>query len=427
MQFAADELAGNYGAVVDRVFTSALIGFSASMTEKAADLLSRDERVLYVEEDAYAFSSTTQINATWGLDRIDQRLYPLDTVYNYASTGLGVNAYIIDSGIRTTHQDFGGRAFNTVDFANDGQNGHDCFGHGTHVAGTVGSATYGVAKDVRLHSIRVISCDGSTSLSKILSAVDWVAANRVLPAVANISITLSGPSGVLDSAITTAIAGGVTFSIAAGNFGVDACNYSPGRTPNALTVGSAVTNAGQDVRMGYSNFGPCVDTFAPGNGIVSLSNGDDVSSRVMKGTSMAAPHVAGVAALYLQNNPAASPATVAQLIKDGATTGTVINFDGTPTSPNKMLYSWIGGAPYASVSGRVLRANGRGIARTYITATDENGSTVESLTNAFGYYSFAALPVGRSYVFAASHKMHSFEPRIIVLEDNLLGLDFTPL
>jgi len=339
---ASFELAGTYGANIDSLYKDALYGFAGEMSEKTATELSRDKRVKYVEEDAYISGSSLQSNATWGLDRIDQRGLPINTSYQYTSTGAGVHAYILDSGIRTTHQDFNGRASVGADFIGDGQNGNDCYGHGTHVAGTVGSTTYGVAKGVSLHAVRVLGCDGGGSVSGLISGVNWVTSNRILPAVANISITLSGPSTSLDTAVNNSISSGVTYTTAAGNFGMDACNFSPGRNPNIITVGASMVSGLNDFRPGFSNFGPCVDLFAPGHTIMSLSHGDDVSLRAMHGTSMAAPHVAGVAALYLQTHPSASAATVSQAITDGATTGTITNIDAT--SPNKELYTWIGGS-----------------------------------------------------------------------------------
>jgi subtilisin family serine protease len=334
------QVAGDYAANIDHIYDSAINGFSAEMSETSARALSTDPRISYVEEDAVGTVTAEQSAAPWGLDRIDQRGLPLSTSFQYAATGAGVHAYVIDSGIRITHQQFGGRAFNSVDVTNDGQNGNDCNGHGTHVAGIVGSATYGVAKNVNLHSVRVVRCDGTAYISDVLAGVNWVTANHVAPAVANISLIFSGPSSTLDNAITSSITSGVTYTIAAGNFNQNACNFSPGRTPNALTVGSIDSN---DARPGYSNQGPCLDLYAPGNGITSLSNGDDVSARVMSGTSMAAPHVAGVAALYLESHPSAQPAAVSQEIMNATTSGVVWNVDGI--SANKLLYSPLGNAP----------------------------------------------------------------------------------
>jgi subtilisin family serine protease len=331
------ELNSFYAGKIDRQFTNAIKGYSVEMSAREAFNLSQDARVKYIEEDAEVFASATQTGATWGLDRIDQRAIPFDGNYNYAPSGTGVHAYIIDTGIRVTHQDFGGRAVADFDAFNDGQNGIDCNGHGTHVAGTVGSSTYGVAKNVTLHAVRVMNCSAQGSVSSIVAGVDYVTRNHASPAVANISLGASGISSTLDSAVANSIASGVTYSIAAGNSNVDACNYSPSRVTNAITVG-ATTSA--DWRAGWSNFGSCVDIFAPGFQIVSTSLASDNATTTMSGTSMASPHVAGVAALYLEANPTASPATVASSILGSATTSLVGNITGT-NSPNLLLYSLV--------------------------------------------------------------------------------------
>ena len=264
---------------------------------------------------------------SWGLDRIDEGVKLLNNTYTYASTGEGVHVYIIDSGIRTSHVDFEGRA--TADFSliNDGYGATGCNFHGTHVAGTVGGASAGVAKKVRLHSVRVLDCNAMGTVGGVVAGIDWVIANRVMPAVINLSIT-AGASQFFVDAVDRAVAAGITVVAAAGNNGADACDYSPANAPNALSVGSTTM---ADIASAYSNQGPCVDIMAPGQFIGSASNADDVSFLYSNGTSMAAPHVTGVAALYLGKNPLAEPTVVRRQILESATPGALSGLEmGTP-------------------------------------------------------------------------------------------------
>jgi len=318
------------------VYSSALNGFAATLSDAQLEKLRTHPSVAYIEQDARVALTTTQSGATWGLDRIDQRDRPLNGTYTYTPTGAGVRAYIIDTGIRFAHNEFGGRAVTGYD-AVDGGAADDCNGHGTHVAGTVGGATYGVAKGVTLVGVRVLDCAGNGTNSGVIAGMDWVANNRVLPAVANMSLG-GGASTAVDDALNRMHNRGVTVVVAAGNSGANACNESPGRAPNAVTVGSTTST---DARSSFSNWGTCVDVFAPGSSITSAWYNSNTATQTIDGTSMAAPHVAGVAALYLQGNTAALPVDVASAIINTSTTGKVTS-PGTG-SPNRLLFSLLSG------------------------------------------------------------------------------------
>ncbi len=335
---AAEELARAHGARITHIYEAALKGFSAELPEAAAQAIARNPNVAYVEQDSEVSIDTTQSGATWGLDRIDQRNLPLNGSYTYNTTASNVHAYIIDTGIHTSHNDFGGRASIGVDEIGDGQNGQDCNGHGTHVSGTVGGATYGVAKAVRLVAVRVLNCSGSGTNSGVIAGVNWVAANAIHPAVANMSLG-GGASQALDDAVNGAINSGVTFSIAAGNSNTDACTTSPARVAAAITV--AATDS-TDTRASFSNYGTCVDIFGPGVNITSDWYSSNTATNTISGTSMATPHTTGVSALYLSLNTSATPASVASALTSNATSG-VVKSPGTG-SPNRLLYElFIGG------------------------------------------------------------------------------------
>jgi subtilisin family serine protease len=319
------------------VYTAALNGFSAELNQGQLNALQHNPNVAYIEQDQEVQASTTQTGATWGLDRIDQRSRPTDGNYNYTPTGAGVHAYIIDTGILLGHTQFTGRIGNGYDAVTTGGNANDCNGHGTHVAGTVGGTTYGVAKQVTLHPVRVLNCQGSGTNAGVIAGMDWVANNRQFPAVANMSLG-GGASTAVDDAVNRMHNAGVTVVVAAGNENQNACNVSPSRAANAITVGSTTST---DARSSFSNYGTCVDVFAPGSSITSAWYTSTTATNTISGTSMASPHVAGVAALYLSDNTSALPSAVASAITSTATTG-VVTSAGTG-SPNLLVYSLLSG------------------------------------------------------------------------------------
>lgn len=330
----AGELTRSRGGKVGRVFQHALRGFTLKATAEQARQVAADPDVAFVEQDRVISIAADQVNPpSWGLDRVDQRRLPLNSVYSYGATADNVRAYIIDTGILTTHSDFGGRASHGWDFVDNDNNATDCNGHGTHVAGTVGGSSYGVAKGVRLIGVRVLNCSGNGTISGVIAGIDWVTANAVKPAVANMSLG-GNASAAIDAAVANSINSGVTYAVAAGNSGANACNYSPARTPAAITVGATTST---DARAGYSNYGSCLDIFAPGSSITSAWHTGTTARNTINGTSMASPHVAGAAALYLAANPSASPAQVRNAIVGSGTTGVVGN--PGPSSPNVLLYT----------------------------------------------------------------------------------------
>jgi subtilisin family serine protease len=334
----AAQAVARLGGEVDHVYTAALTGFAVTLPTSVAGRLSTLPGVASVEQDRPVQLAATQTSATWGLDRLDQRALPLSGSFSYAATGAGVTAYVIDTGIRFDHGDLGGRAVSGYD-AVDGGSADDCNGHGTHVAGTVGGTRSGVAKGVRLVGVRVLDCAGSGTNAGVIAGIDWVTANHAAgaPAVANMSLG-GGVSTAVDAAVSRSIADGVTYAVAAGNGdarGVpqDACGGSPSRVPAALTVGATDRT---DAPAPFSNYGSCVDLFAPGVGITSDWYTTTTATNTISGTSMATPHVAGVAALYLQGHPAATPATVSAAVL-GATTKDRVNT--TRTAANDLLFS----------------------------------------------------------------------------------------
>jgi len=342
----ARRLAAQHGTDTLATWTAAIKGFAVRIPDQAVDALRKNPNVKSIEQDAVVGveGSGTQSAAPWSLDRLDQLRMPLNGTYSYASDGAGVNVYIIDSGVRTTHRDLAGRAFGAFTAIADGNGTDDCLGHGTGVADVVAGSTYGVAKAAKVYAVRVVDCSGNSAYSALVSGIDWVTKNRVLPAVANVSIAGS-TSSTVNTAVENSIAAGVVYTVAAANYSADACNYSPASARSALTVAASTRDitSSYDVQASYSNYGPCVDLYAPGSAIRSATNTSDTATTVWSGTSFASPHVAGVAALYLSANPSASPSQVASAILGSAGTN-LVGSAGAGT-PNLLLQSGVvGGA-----------------------------------------------------------------------------------
>ncbi len=316
----AASLAGVHKGTLKHIYKSALKGFAVQhISDAAATAIAADARVERVEADQVMSAVGSESPATWGLDRIDQSALPLNNTYDYSNDGTNVTVYIIDTGINFGHVDFGGRASKGVDEVTVGGSAADCNGHGTHVSGTVGGATYGVAKNVRLVAVRVLNCQGSGTTSGVIAGIDWVTANRVLPAAANMSLG-GGLSTTLNQAVARAVSAGVTFAVAAGNSTANACGSSPSSEPSAITVGATDINDGFAY---FSNYGSCVDINAPGVNITSDWYSSNTATNTISGTSMATPHVAGAAALYLSANPDATPSQVNAALTANATSGAV--------------------------------------------------------------------------------------------------------
>ncbi|MEV5969290.1 S8 family serine peptidase [Streptomyces sp. NPDC051921] len=327
-------VATKFGAKIKRTYTAALNGYSVELSEAQAKKLAADPAVESVSQNrVFHIDGTQPSPPSWGLDRIDQKALPLNQSYTYPDTaGQGVTAYIIDTGVRITHGDFGGRAsygYDAIDNDNTAQDGH---GHGTHVAGTVAGNSYGVAKKAKIVGVRVLDNSGSGTTEQVVAGIDWVTQNAVKPAVANMSLG-GGVDTVLDDAVRRSIASGVTYAVAAGNETDNANNHSPARVSEAITVGATTST---DAKASYSNYGSLLDLFAPGSSIKSSWNTSDTATNTISGTSMATPHVAGAAALYLADNPTASPSAVATALVNAATPN-VVTSPGTG-SPNRLLY-----------------------------------------------------------------------------------------
>ncbi|WP_337080526.1 S8 family peptidase [Acinetobacter pittii] len=332
----AQGIAKQHGGKVLQTYDAVLKGFAIYLPDVAStafvEAMKKNPKVVSVENDTIMkIDATTQSNPDWGLDRIDQKNLPLDSAYSYLQTGSGTTAYIVDTGILSTHQQFSGRVLSGYTAISDGNGTNDCHGHGTHVAGTVGGSTYGVAKNVSLVPIRILGCDGSGASSNVIAGLDWILKNGKKPAVVNMS--LGGDANTsLDSAVENLFNNGYVMVVAAGNSNTDACSSSPARVSKAITV--AATDS-TDTRASYSNYGSCVDIFAPGSQINSSWIGSNTATKVLNGTSMATPHVAGVVAEMLQSTPTATPQTISNNLLNQASNNVVKNPSG---SPNRLLY-----------------------------------------------------------------------------------------
>jgi subtilisin family serine protease len=361
------------GGTVENVYSEALAGFSATLSASQVRELRADDRVRSVTPDGRVHSTASQTRPTWGLDRIDQRSATGNGSYRYDTTGAGVTAFVVDTGVRLGHSQFAGRAVSGYDFVDDDSNAADCEGHGTHVAGTIGGSTYGVAKGVKVVALRVLDCGGGGDYSDVIDALDWVIDHKP-KGRSVVNLSLGGDTyPLLDAAVSRTVAAGIPVVVAAGNDGIDACEQSPARVPAAITV--AATDA-WDERPWWSNGGRCVDLFAPGVDVVSASNDSNSATEEMSGTSMASPHVAGVVARYLQGHPKATPAQTASALSAAATRGAVVDRMG---APDRLLYSTLPAAtkPGAPTGVKVTKNDAKHQGTiTFAPPTNNGGTTI---------------------------------------------------
>lgn len=410
------------GLNIEKSFSGAFKGFIGNFSTNQISDLKKNNKVLYIEKDGPVHTTnffTTPVSVanvpSWGLDRINQRLLPLDSTFSYQYNGAGVTAYVIDTGINSTHSEFTGRVATGNSQIVDGRGTTDCNGHGTHVAGTIGGSTFGVARAVTLVPVRVLDCLGSGTFSGVIAGIDWVIANHLAgqPAVANLSLG-GGYSLAVNDAIARLVADGVVVSVAAGNSNANACNYSPSSAPNAITVGATEKT---DLRASYSNFGTCLDVFAPGSLITSSWIGSNTATSTISGTSMASPHVAGVAALMLEKNPNATPLQIRNDLVAFATPN-VVNSPGTG-SPNILLATDTAGAYVAPVvtvpSTPIVNSLASNSARTLTlqaSTASNGGSAIKSYSIKLWLSSTAAGTLSLNKTFTLTTSANSFTTNI---------------
>jgi PKD repeat protein len=410
----ATRLARVHGGRLGYVYSHAIEGFSIEIDRAGALAIAADPRVALVEQDAVVHAVATQSNPPYGLDRTDQRDLPLSNTYVYNATGAGSTVYVVDSGVRVTHSDFGGRASHGYDFVDGDPDASDCDGHGTHVAGTVGGNTYGIAKGASIVAVRVLDCNGDGTGSDIIAGVDWVTAQHTPGEkdVANMSLgTQIGTSSTIDAAVRNSIADGTTYALAAGNGGPlgiadDACSYSPSRVTEGIVVSATDSS---DRKASFANYGTCVDIFAPGYNVLSSWMTNDTATNTISGTSMASPHVAGVVAQYLQANGATSPPAVATALTSNATTGKVTSAGSG--SPNRLLYNGFisaGTTPTPTPTPTPPPGNAAPVASFTNTCTDLACSFTDTSTDSDGTIASRSWNFGDGGTSTAANPAHTF-------------------